>query len=196
MYLPPINNIEEITEDPTLLALKPWWLVLIGSAILYWIPAQEVLALPIIGPTADWIAAAVPSVALWVERSAFPHNTKLFLVFAWVMVFVQTYWIIASPKARKYIPKKYLEKSAKKTKSFRVFGFFLSLMIYGFFVWIAFNFGFIDSDYCRPCVNASRLSQLWIVCISSFALSGLNSFLFLIFPLAFKSLLSKGNTHA
>ena len=73
MYIPPINNPQELINDPTLKEIRPWWSILIGAAILY-LPAKNFLDLPMIGPTVDWLASLIPSISM--PTSGSPCQTE------------------------------------------------------------------------------------------------------------------------
>lgn len=195
MYFPPIKNSEQITKDPTLRVIRPWWVILGGAAILYLAPAQQILELPLVGATVDWLASLIPSIARWVELSPFPDNTKLFAVFVWMMILVQAYWLIASTETRRFYQESYLIKSSQQTRIVRVFAFLCFFAFFCGFVFLTYSLAIVDTPPCRVCVNTSKWAQLFIGCLTSVATSGLIAVLASNVPLLIKSLTSKGNNH-
>lgn len=195
MYLPPIQNVEQITKDPMLLTIRPWWIILLGAAILYLVPAQAVLALPVLGEIVEWVALLIPSISRWVELSPFPYNTKLFAVFVWVMIPIQVYWLVTSVETKRFSQTSYLAKSKQQILFIRLFAFFCFFVFFGAFFFLAFNLAIVDTPPCSVCVNSSRWAQLFIGCMYSLATSMLISFFVATLPLVFKSISSKGNHH-
>ena len=195
MYFPPINNPDQITKDPTLRAIKPWWVILVGAAILYLVPAQAVLEIPVVGPAVNGLASLIPSIARWVELSPFPYNTKLFAVFVWVMVPVQIYWLITSVEIKRGYQAAYIAKSTQQTPLVRVAAFFIAVVFFGGYILLAFSLAIVDTPPCRVCVNTSKWAQLFIGCLSSIAMSLIVVGVVLNTPLLFKSLITKVNTH-
>ncbi len=193
MYLPPIENIEQITKDPTHRAIKPWWIVLIGAAILYLLPAQAVLELPMVGHFLNWLASLIPSIARWVELSPFPYNTKLFLVFVWVMVPMQVYWLLTSVEIRRSYQKNYIAKSTKQRPVVRVARWFSGVALTGVLILLVFSLAIVDTGLCRVCVNTSKWAQLFIGCLTSMVISSLVVCIVLDALLQFKYFTSKGN---
>ena len=171
MYLPPIQNIEQITKDPTLLGIKPWWIILLGAAILYLDPAQIVLKLPRLDAAIERLASFIPSIARWVELSPFPVNTKLFFVFIWAMIPLQCYWLITSDKVRRSYQEGYLAKSAQQTLAIRIVGLFCFSMVFGVITFITFYWAIVDTPPCSVCVNTVRWAQLFIGCLVSMTIS-------------------------
>lgn len=196
MYLPPFTNPEQITKDPTLRAIKPWWVIFIGTTILYFIPAQELLEFSAFGTAVNWLASLIPSIARWVELSPFPHNTKLFAVFVWMMIPVQIYWLITSIEVKCTYQAVYTAKSTKQKPVVRVVAFLAGSVFFGGIILLAFNFALIDTPPCRVCVNTSRWAQLFIGCLTSMTISMIVVGLVLNAPLLFKSFTSQGKNHA
>lgn len=180
MYLPEIKNPEQITKDPTLKAIKPWWIVLIGAVILYLVPAQALLAQPILGAAIEWLASLIPSIARWSELSPFPANTKLFAVFVWVMIPVQVYRLISSEEVRHYffVNKRQSLDSGSVRKRILAAALMATLMLLLLcaFVLLPMNFALVDTPPCRVCVNSVRWAQLLIGCIYSLTTAGLIAF--------------------
>jgi hypothetical protein len=195
MYLPPINSIAQISNDPTLKSIRPWWMILLGAAILYLVPARAVLEAPMLGASIEWLAALVPSIARWVELSPFPYNTKLFAVFVWLMMPVQVYWLITSVDTKRFYQDSYLARSARQSVFIRLAASILFFLFFGIFILLAFYLAIVDTPPCSVCVNTSRWAQLFIGGMYSLAFSALIAFYLLAMPLLFKSLNSKVNQH-
>lgn len=195
MYFPPIKDLGQITKDPTLKAVKPWRMILLGAAILYLVPAQLVLGVPVLGSAIDWLASLVPSIARWVELSPFPYNTKLFAVFVWMMIPLQVYWLAASVEVRIFFQKSYLSKSAQQSVFIRLVALLGIFVVLVGVMLLAFNLAIVDTPPCKVCVNASRWAQLFIGATYSLAFSGLIVFFSLSSYLFFRILNSKGNHH-
>lgn len=192
MYIPPNINIEELSRDPFVRGIKPWWIILIGSAILYLVPAQETLGLPFFGNLVNWLASLIPSVERWVELSPFPYHTKLFMVFVWVMVPVQIYWLIASIEIRRFCQAAYMAKSAKQKPIARIAVYLCYVTLFGGFTLLVFNLAIVDTPPCRVCVNTVKWAQLFIGCMTSLGISGLIAQGILATPCFIKSFTSKG----
>lgn len=195
MYFPPIKNPEEITKDPTLRVMKPWWIILIGAAILYLVPAQAVLSQPMVGTAIEWLASLIPSIARWVELSPFPANTKLFFVFAWAMVPVQAYWLVTSVATKNSFQASYLAKSTEQTLIIRIVALLCFFVFFGGMILLAFKLAIVDTELCRICVNTSRSAQLFIGCLTAMAFSMVIAFFLTSLPIFFKSLTSKEKNH-
>lgn len=173
MYLPEIKNPEQITKDPTLKAIKPWWVVLIGAVILYLVPAQTVLEQPILGPAIDWLASLIPSIARWAELSPFPANTKLFAVFVWVMIPVQCYWLWSSKVAYLAFLARVNVNQVSRSRLGVDFVRILTVLIPLFC--LAIFLAIVDSPPCRVCVNTARWAQLFIGSTYSLAIALLSA---------------------
>ncbi len=195
MYFPPVKNIDQFTKDPTLKALRPWWMVSIGAALLYLVPAQAVLETPMVGSLINWLASLIPSIARWVELSPFPHNTKLFAVFVWLMILMQFFWLVKDRKVKTYYRQSYRNKASAQSNSVRVAAFILFITFFSIYILTAANLAIVDTLPCRVCVNTSPLAQLFIGCINSVAISGLVAFTFLVSPEFFNLLTQKGCNH-
>jgi len=195
MYLPPIKDIRQITEDPTLKAIRPWRTILLGAAILYLVPAKTVLVLPVLGTAIEWFASLIPSIARWVELSPFPYNTKLFAVFVWMVIPLQVYWLGASVEVRLFFKKSYLSKAKHQSLLVRLLALLGAFVMLGALILLAFNLAIVDTPPCRVCVNSSKWAQLFIGAMYSFAFSGLLVFFSLSTYLFLKTLTSKGNQH-
>lgn len=195
MYLPPIKSIEQITKDPTLKAIRPWWMILLGAAILYLVPAQALLELPMLGAAIAWLASLVPSIDRWVELSPFPYNTKLFAVFVWLMIPVQVYWLATSVETKRFFQASYLAKSSQQSSFARLVALLCFLIFFAGLILLAFNLAIVDTPPCSVCVNTSKWAQLFIGCMYSLAFSGLIAFFSLSLLLFFKSLTSRENHH-
>lgn len=193
MYFPPINNPDQITKDPTLRAIKPWWVILVGAAILYLVPAQAVLEMPVVGPAVNGLASLIPSIARWVELSPFPYNTKLFAVFVWVMVPVQTYWLWSSKVA--YQAFSVRAKASKLSSSRMLIDLLRGLVVLIPFVILGYIFALVDTPPCSICVNTVGWAQLFIGCVYALTISALIATCAWYSVLLFKSFTSKGNTH-
>lgn len=192
MYFPQIKNIEQITKDPSLKAIKPWWMILLGAAILYLVPAQAVLELPMLGATIEWFASLVPSIARWVELSPFPYNTKLFFVFVWLMIPVQVYWLVTSVETRRFFQASYLAKSTKQLAFVRFVLLLCALAFFGGLLLLAYYFAIVDTPPCRVCVNTTKWAQLFIGGLSAFAFSEMIVLFSIAISLFFNSVTSKG----
>lgn len=196
MYLPPIQNIAQVTKDPSLKAIRPWWMMLLGVAILFLLPAQAVLELPLLGAAIEWLASLIPSIARWVELSPFPYNTKLFVVFVWLMIPVQVYWLLASVEVNRFFQSSYLAKSTQQSFGLRLIALLIFFCFFGGFILLAFNLALVDTQPCRVCVNTSKWAQLLIGGVFSLAFSGLIAFFLSVLPLAFKVPTSKEKNQA
>lgn len=171
MYIPPLENENQVTRDPTLLIIRPWCIFLLSCIILYLPPGIYELTPAIVGLVIERAASFVPSISHWVELSPFSWNTRLFLVFAWAMIPVQTYWLVSSRNLRKFYKNSYRAKNMRRTNILQIFGIiglstFMSALIY-----LGFNFVIIDTPPCHVCVNTNRLAQLFIGCIYSMTIS-------------------------
>lgn len=195
MYFPPIQDLGQITKDPTLNAVKPWRMIVLGAAILYLVPAQLVFGIPVLGSVIDWLASLVPSIARWVELSPFPYNTKLFAVFVWMMIPLQVYWLAASVEARNYFQKSYLLKSTQQSVFIRLVALLGIFAVLVGIVLLAFHLAIVDTPPCKVCVNTSRWAQLFIGATYSLAFSGLIVFFSLSSYQFFHILNSKENHH-
>jgi len=191
MYLPPITNITQITNDPTLKSIRPWWMILLGAAMLYLVPAQAVLELPMLGTAIEWLASLVPSITRWVELSPFPYNTKLFAVLVWLMIPVQVYWLMTSVPAKRFFQDSYLAKCTRQSVFIRLSASFLAFLFIGVFILLAFYLAIVDTPPCSVCVNTSRWAQLFIGGMYSLGFSAFIAFYLLTMPLLLKSLFSK-----
>jgi len=194
MYLPPIENTGQITKDPTLLAIKPWRVVLIGAAILYLVPAQAVLEQPSIGSAIEWFASLIPSIARWTELSPFPANTKLFAVFVWVMIPVQGYWLWSSKAAHTA----FLARSKTKPAIWRqqLLDLIRSLIVLLPILGLGVFWAIVDSPPCKVCVNTVGWAQLFIGCSYSFCVSALGAMCLWQFTLVLNTSSSKEKHHA
>lgn len=193
MYMPPIQNPEQITKDPTLLAIKPWWVVLLGAAILYLVPAQAVLTLPVLGASVEWLTSLIPSIARWTELSPFPANTKLFAIFVWLMIPVQAYWLWSSKESHQAFCARMGVGQVSRTRL--MIDLLRSLLVLFPFLVIGYMFAIVDTPPSRVCVNTVGWAQLFIGCIYSLALSMLGAMCAWQASLVFKSISSRGNDH-
>lgn len=193
MYFPPIKNPEEITKDPTLRVMKPWWIILIGAAILYLLPAQAVLSQPMVGTAIEWLASLIPSIARWVELSPFPANTKLFFVFAWVMVPVQAYWLWSSKVAHRAFLSRMKPNQLSRTR--KIVDLLRTLLVFVPLLIVVFLFAIVETELCRVCANTSRSAQLFIGCLASIGLSGMGVMCLWQVPMIFKFPTNEGTHH-
>ena len=191
MYLPPIENIEQLTKDPTLKAIKPWWMILGGAAILFVMPAESILDSAGLSDVIEWSASLIPSIERWVQLSSFPANTKIFNIFVWLMIPLQVFWLTRSVPTKQFFRKSYSDKSNKQTRLIRFLALLCFLVFFGGFVLIAFNFAIVDTPPCRVCVNTSKWAQLFIGSIFSVAVAGITAFFVTVFPVFFNSVTFK-----
>lgn len=187
MYLPSIKSAAQVTKDRTFLAMKPWWIVLIGAAILYIAPARSLLETPVMGSAISTVAIFIPSTLRWMELSPFPQNTKIFVSFVWLMIPVHVYWLIRSNSLKKYFQINSTVRISMGLSWMRLTVLLAFLLFLGAFLLVPWNFAIVDSPLCRICVNTVRWAQLSIGCIFSLVAAWLITFFLVILPLSFKS---------
>jgi hypothetical protein len=193
MYLPPIENPKQVAADSTFRAIRPWWIVLIGAAILYLLPERFQAELPALNALINWVASLVPSIARWEELSPWPGNTKFFAIFVWAMIPVQFYWLISSKTLDKYMHTEERGGMPRYPAWKRIFVLVQFLLLVFLFFFLPFNFAIVDTVPCRVCVNTDRLAQLVIGSMFSLTMSGLAAYLFVLLQIFVRSINKRGN---
>lgn len=189
MYLP--RDLDKIGQDPLVVASGLSIVVLLGGVLLYIIPPEIILNAPIFGHIVDWIAMKVPSVFRWVQLSTFPNATKVFVVFIWCAIPIQTILIAVCEPAKTTFIKKEQGSSFGKLVTNLLRVFFLLVV----FVLIAFFFAIVDSPPCRLCVNSSRSALLFIGCVYGLSVSSLTALCIWYVTLISNSFNTKGKKH-
>lgn len=187
MYIPPIEDPKQITVDPTLKAIRPWWILSIGTFILYLIPEQFHARWAGLTLVVDLLASFIPSIGRWVELSLQPGNTRLFGVFVWLMIPVQCYWLISSRSFDGYMTRGKRLGTFQYSVWKRVSALLLFTLLVIVFILLPYNYALVDSAPCRFCVNTNRFAQLAIGSLFSLTASGLIAYLHALLRLFIKS---------
>lgn len=193
MYIPPIENPKQIAADPTLKAIRPWWILSIGAVILYLIPEQFQAKWAGLTSAVDLLASLIPSIERWVELSLQPGNTKLFGVLVWLMIPVQCYWLISSRSFEGYMVREKRLGAFKYSVWKRASALLLFALLVLAFILMPYNYALVDSAPCRFCVNTDRFAQLAIGSLFSLTASGLIAYLYALLRLFIKSFNVGGN---
>jgi len=170
LYFPQIpKNSNDLGSDQLFRVSHQVMFLLIGALILYLVPANEVLELPLVGSSIEIASNLIPSVAEWVKLSPFPAATRLFFVYVWMSIPIRLLIMLNSKQARDIF---YTKIESRRNSQLFFDSMRVGLVLFPLLV-LGFMFAIVDSPPCRVCVNSERWAQLFIGSFFAIVVSGL-----------------------